>query len=254
MFGLRKHNGFATETETKLKALEAQLVTQERTVVDALTVLRTQVAGLSHGIPFPVESIMNGLAFAAIAAEEIAHFIPRVPNLLVLDIRNDASWDRAHIAEAKHVVAEQLPSRLHELSDPLRPILVVCADGNQSVPACKLLVRAGYRYLFFLDGGMAAYRGPVVESKVYETDITRVRGTDRVLIERVAQLIDNDVRPGLIRDGGDLELVAVEEGIVKVRMVGACHGCGAQGATVQNGIRLYLMHAAPEVKGVEDLT
>ncbi|MDY7001173.1 MAG: NifU family protein [Thermodesulfobacteriota bacterium] len=60
------------------------------------------------------------------------------------------------------------------------------------------------------------------------------------------------VRPMLQADGGDVELVEVtENGIVKVRLQGACKGCPMAQVTLKNGIERFLMKEIPEVKGVE---
>jgi len=60
------------------------------------------------------------------------------------------------------------------------------------------------------------------------------------------------VRPTLQRDGGDVELVEVtEEGVVKVRLTGACHGCPMAQMTLQVGIERFLKQLVPEVKSVE---
>lgn len=61
-----------------------------------------------------------------------------------------------------------------------------------------------------------------------------------------------EVRPSLQRDGGDVELVEVtDEGVVKVRLTGACHGCPMAQMTLQMGIERYLKQQVPEVKTVE---
>ncbi len=62
------------------------------------------------------------------------------------------------------------------------------------------------------------------------------------------------VRPALQRDGGDVELVEVtEEGVVKVRLTGACHGCPMAQMTLQVGIERFLKQLVPEVKSVEEV-
>jgi Fe-S cluster biogenesis protein NfuA len=91
---------------------------------------------------------------------------------------------------------------------------------------------------------------PVITSSSPE----EVQGTDRALIARVLEIMDRDVRPGLKRDGGDLKVIAVEDGIVKVKMVGACVGCGAQKRTVEDGIKNHLMKMIPEIRGIADLS
>lgn len=59
------------------------------------------------------------------------------------------------------------------------------------------------------------------------------------------------VRPALQADGGDVELVAVEEdGTVKVRLTGACGGCPMSTMTLKQGIERVLKQEIPEVKEV----
>ena len=58
------------------------------------------------------------------------------------------------------------------------------------------------------------------------------------------------VRPNLQADGGDVELVDVKDGVVKVRLVGACGGCPMATMTLRNGIERILKEQVPEVKQV----
>jgi Fe-S cluster biogenesis protein NfuA len=58
------------------------------------------------------------------------------------------------------------------------------------------------------------------------------------------------VRPVLERDGGNVELVDVEDGTVKVKLVGACAGCPMSTMTLKNGIERILKQEIPEVKEV----
>jgi Fe-S cluster biogenesis protein NfuA len=68
--------------------------------------------------------------------------------------------------------------------------------------------------------------------------------------ERVQAALDK-VRPNLQADGGDVELVDItEEGVVRVRLMGACHGCPMSQMTLKMGIEKYLQKEIPEVKGV----
>ena len=61
----------------------------------------------------------------------------------------------------------------------------------------------------------------------------------------------NDIRPSLKIDGGDVELVDVENGIVKVRLTGACGGCPMSQMTLKQGIENHVKKAVPEVLSVE---
>jgi Fe-S cluster biogenesis protein NfuA len=59
------------------------------------------------------------------------------------------------------------------------------------------------------------------------------------------------VRPALQRDGGDIELVSVEaDGIVKVRLKGACGSCPMSTMTLKMGVEKFLKEQLPEVKEV----
>lgn len=59
-----------------------------------------------------------------------------------------------------------------------------------------------------------------------------------------------EIRGMLQADGGDVELVDVKEGIVKVRLVGACGGCPMSTMTLKNGIERMLKTKIPELKEV----
>lgn len=63
----------------------------------------------------------------------------------------------------------------------------------------------------------------------------------------------NDVRPSLQADGGDVELVDIENNIVKVRLKGACAGCPMSQMTLKQGIERYLKQIIPEVLSVESV-
>lgn len=77
--------------------------------------------------------------------------------------------------------------------------------------------------------------------------------------EKVRDILDKDkvkdvldkIRPYLVRDGGNMELVSIEEdGTVKLKLVGACAGCPHAKMTLKNGIEKILKQEVPEVKEV----
>jgi Fe-S cluster biogenesis protein NfuA len=71
--------------------------------------------------------------------------------------------------------------------------------------------------------------------------------------EQVEKVIQ-EIRPNLQADGGDIELVEVtEDGIVKVRLRGACSGCPGAAMTLKMGVERILKSRIPEVKGVENV-
>ncbi len=67
--------------------------------------------------------------------------------------------------------------------------------------------------------------------------------------EKVEAVLDK-IRPSLVADGGNVELVEVEDGVVKVKLTGACAGCPMSAMTLKNGIEQILRHEIPEVKEV----
>lgn len=67
--------------------------------------------------------------------------------------------------------------------------------------------------------------------------------------EQVMNIIEK-VRPYLQRDGGDIEVVNIEDGIVYVRMLGACDGCIALDVTLKQGIETLLLENVPGVIAV----
>ncbi|CAM2872619.1 NifU family protein [Erysipelothrix tonsillarum] len=70
------------------------------------------------------------------------------------------------------------------------------------------------------------------------------------LEERIIQSLDK-IRPYIQRDGGDMEFVSVDdEGVVTVKLLGACIGCGLIDYTLKGGVEALLMDEIPEVTGV----
>lgn len=58
------------------------------------------------------------------------------------------------------------------------------------------------------------------------------------------------IRPALQADGGDVELVEVKDGVVKVKLKGACGGCPMAAMTMKHGIERILKERVPEIKEV----
>ncbi len=73
---------------------------------------------------------------------------------------------------------------------------------------------------------------------------------DTQMKEKVQQVLEA-VRPALQRDGGDVELVDVKDGVVLVRLQGACAGCPMSQMTLAFGIQRILKEKIPEVQRVE---
>ncbi|MFO7553634.1 MAG: NifU family protein [Desulfobacterales bacterium] len=70
--------------------------------------------------------------------------------------------------------------------------------------------------------------------------------------EKIEKVL-NDIRPALRADGGDVELVDVENNIVKVRLKGACAGCPMSQMTLKQGIERHIKKLIPEIISVESV-
>jgi Fe-S cluster biogenesis protein NfuA len=74
---------------------------------------------------------------------------------------------------------------------------------------------------------------------------------EAITMKESVQMIIDKIRPMLQKDGGDVELVSVEGGVVKVRLQGACKGCPMSQMTLKNGIEAFIKKELPEVDRVE---
>lgn len=76
--------------------------------------------------------------------------------------------------------------------------------------------------------------------------------TNDIIISEIERIIDK-VRPYLNSEGGDIEFLKFEEGVVYVRMLGACMDCGALDSTLKDGIEALLVEYVPEVIEVKNV-
>ncbi len=76
--------------------------------------------------------------------------------------------------------------------------------------------------------------------------------TDVEIIKLVKKTLKK-VRPYLQADGGDVDFIKFEDGIVYVRLLGACIGCASSDETIKGGIEALLLEEVPGVIGVEQV-
>lgn len=76
--------------------------------------------------------------------------------------------------------------------------------------------------------------------------------SETTINEQVQEVLDK-LRPFLLRDGGDCELVDVEDGIVKLRLLGACGSCPSSTITLKAGIERALLEEVPGIIEVEQV-
>jgi len=70
------------------------------------------------------------------------------------------------------------------------------------------------------------------------------------MFEEVKEVIDKEIKPILAREGGDIDLVSVDDGVVKVKLKGACGGCPMSAMTLANFVEATIKKRLSNVKRV----
>jgi len=70
-------------------------------------------------------------------------------------------------------------------------------------------------------------------------------------VEKRVQAALAEIKPQIQADGGDIDLVAIENNIVKVRLRGACVGCPMSALTLKQGVERIIKSKVPEIQSVE---
>ncbi|KAJ5526710.1 hypothetical protein N7513_010869 [Penicillium frequentans] len=86
-----------------------------------------------------------------------------------------------------------------------------------------------------------------------EEDSLAYNENDDEVVSMIKELLETRIRPAIQEDGGDIELRSFEDGIVMLKLRGACRTCDSSTVTLKNGIESMLMHYIEEVKGVEQV-
>jgi Fe-S cluster biogenesis protein NfuA len=154
-----------------------------------------------------------------------------------------------HAPEALVERVQDLLGSLDEIADP-----VAQARTQELVGAILELYGAGMeRILGVLDGAgdaAAPIRQALIDDGVIAS-LLLIHGLYPVsLEERIGQALDS-VRPFLHQHGGDVEILAVEQGVARLRLQGSCNGCPASAATLENALREAIDEAAPDLLGLE---
>ncbi len=93
-----------------------------------------------------------------IRRDELASIVGKGSEALLIDVREPAEFSASHIDGATNIPIHDLPKNLHRLSqDKSVPVVAICLSGHRSVPACRLLKRAGWENVSSLSGGMISW-------------------------------------------------------------------------------------------------
>ncbi len=88
------------------------------------------------------------------------------------------------------------------------------------------------------------------ESPLGPAFVAQERGAESDVVARIRRILDEEVRPAVAMDGGEIVFAAFRDGIVELYLHGACSGCPSSTATLKQGIEARLREAIPEVQGV----
>lgn len=70
-------------------------------------------------------------------------------------------------------------------------------------------------------------------------------------IKLIKETIKTKVRPILVMDGGNIEFIDYKDGIVNVKLMGACNGCPLSSITLKNTVKNIIQEAVPEVIDIQ---
>ena len=112
-------------------------------------------------------------------------------------------------------------------------------DWPDLIPVAKQAMRD-----FLATGQMA-----VMESEDLGMDPKKMGEVEQQII----RLLDDEIRPAVAMDGGDINFMSFENGIVNIQMTGACGTCPSATETLKMGVERLLMEEIPEVRGVEQI-
>ena len=91
-----------------------------------------------------------------ISPELVREMIEAGEDLILLDVRDDWEWEKAHIEGAIHIPVSELADRVEEL-DRNQETIVYCHVGERSIDGCLLLWESGFRRLRNMTGGIEAW-------------------------------------------------------------------------------------------------
>ncbi|MEL6673981.1 MAG: NifU family protein [Bacteroidota bacterium] len=115
---------------------------------------------------------------------------------------------------------------------------------EEIIPVVKDFLKA------FFDSGQEAVTGPYTEPPAVDE---QQASSDDPITQKIKALLESHVRPAVAQDGGDIiyESFNQGDGVLKLRLQGACSGCPSSTLTLKTGIEGLMTRMVPEVKSVE---
>ena len=85
---------------------------------------------------------------------------------------------------------------------------------------------------------------------VIDKDLSEKKNNFDEIEKKIIQILDQKIRPAVVRDGGDIKFKEFNNGVVKVQLQGSCSGCPSSTMTLKQGVQNLLCHYIPEVREV----
>lgn len=179
-------------------------------------------------------------------------FLPGVPVMRGAGVGvNTAEFDSAEAAEVS-----PLGRRLFRINGVTRLFyadesLTVTKDEGQPWMALKPLVLAAIMDHFTQSAPLFdQHYPPKTNSEDTDSagvDLSTLNPADKEIVEQIQALLESHVRPAVARDGGDITFDSFNDGVVFLRLRGACAGCPSSTMTLKMGVENLLRHYIPEV-------
>ncbi len=241
---------------------------EELRALDQSGELRSRL-GEATGVPAGDVELVDELEI-----EELRARVDAGADVRLVDVRTPEEVAQGMIRGALHLPLADLDARHGEL-DPADVWVVYCKSGRRSATAVQALRGHGFRSVVSLRGGVDAWKAaggsllspqeaapkrrrlPVLhpERSPFEglsvADAGAVSGEleGDELVARVREVLD-ECRPLVQADGGDIELLDVQGGVVHLRLTGNCVGCPSSQATLKQGIERRLQSRIPQITGI----
>jgi metal-sulfur cluster biosynthetic enzyme/rhodanese-related sulfurtransferase len=199
-----------------------------------LALTRTHVARVMSGESLDPAVVRKGQAWIDLPAAPAQVLYERTKDLLVLDVRTEAEYERGRIPGAKLIPVDELEDRVKELPARDAPILVTCAAGGRSLAACQTLAQQGFTRLYNLVGGMHAWQGPREEAEPAAAPAPVATGTaithrggpisPEQVVAAIRQCFDPEI-PLNVYDLGLVYGIDIDDAAISIRMTLTSEAC-----------------------------
>ena len=106
------------------------------------------------------------------------------------------------------------------------------------------------KILTFLSVFLNSHKIIIGEQKTKKDTSNEIDPQDK-MSQKIKDIIDSKVRPAVAKDGGDIIFMNYKNGVVFLKLKGACSGCPSSTATLKQGIENLLQHYFPEIQSVQ---